>query len=202
MSRATLFGSPAPQIIDPKRKAKLMIDARRAMHASALPQGVKRLTGNHVEIYGTLLWRFHRNKGGACYPAHETIARWVGVGVSTVREALRRLEGIGLINWHHRIRRVEVPTTDPRSPHPLRRRIIRTSNAYKFARPKGGVRRALTAKASIVRKQREPRNALKQFNPIGQQRNKNDFLPITNWLNERIAKAIQGRHDPPPELVK
>lgn len=197
MSRATLFGLPTPQILDPNRKRKLLDLARRAVHSTAIDAGLDRLTGNHVLVYEALLWRYHRNSTSRCFPSLETIGQWVGIAVDTVCEALRRLEALGLITWTHRIRRVLAPSLDPASGLPTRFRVLRTSNAYRFTMPSAPIRRTFAAKPSIEGKQRGPRNAFIEPSLMGQQRNKNDFLPIGNWLNERIEKAIQSRKDPP-----
>jgi hypothetical protein len=197
MSRATQFGSPASQILGEKRKAKLMNVARRCMHTSILPPTVPRLTATHVEIFGALLWRFHNDRIGQCYPSLSTIADWVGCAVDTVCEALRRLERFGLISWTHRIRRIVAPVHTAESPVPTRTRVVRTSNAYQFHEPRFPISEPPKPKASFNGKQCEQRNALIEPSPIGRQQNKNTFLPITNWLNERIQEAIRGRNHCP-----
>jgi hypothetical protein len=197
MSRQTLFGLPAPQILDPKRKAKLVDLARRAVHSTALPPNVDRLTGNHVLVYEALLWRFHRNTRAVCFPALQTIADWVGCAVDTVCEALRRLERLGLITWTHRIRRVLAPSLDPANSSPTRSRVLRTSNAYRFTMPSAPIRRTFQPKPSFEGKQRGPRNPHIEPSLVGQQQIKNDFRPIGNWVLDRVEEALRRRKDSP-----
>ena len=53
-----------------------------------------------------LLWRFHNAATGKCFPVYEAIAEAAGCARSTVYEAIRALEQVGVLSWVNRIKRV------------------------------------------------------------------------------------------------
>jgi hypothetical protein len=85
---------------------------------------------------GALLWGFHNAASGRCFPSYEAIADAAGCARSTVAEALRALEQVGVLSWVNRIKRVPewVPGLFGKA-SAWRWRVIRTSNAYVLTDP-------------------------------------------------------------------
>jgi hypothetical protein len=88
-----------------------------------------------------LVWVFHNAKSGQCYPSYERIAEAVehqfgSCARSTVAEALKALEWVGVLSWQHRIVRIRERCQDLFGANGWRWRVIRTSNAYVFRDPK------------------------------------------------------------------
>jgi hypothetical protein len=72
---------------------------------------------------------------GRCYPSYEAIAARAGCARSTVAEALKVLEGAGVLTWQHRTTRIRERCADLFGHQGRRWRVIRTSNAYVFRDP-------------------------------------------------------------------
>lgn len=82
-----------------------------------------RITRNHIAV-GCKLLR-HLGSDGQCNPSHETLAGDAKVGLTTVKEALGRLEALGLVTWTQCLALVEAPEAGVKV-----RRPVQTSNAY------------------------------------------------------------------------
>lgn len=198
MSRATLCGLPAPQYLTSKRKAKLIAFAKRAIHAALAPEGLDHLTGNHVLVFDALLFRFHRNGASACFPSHATLARYLGLSISCVKEALKRLEALGMVSWVHRRRLTQVDEEIAPGAIWRRWRALRTSNAYRFGLPVRAIRRALAPKASKAGNQPGPRNPVIPSSPMKGQQTENEFLTLSNAL-DALAQRVKSRVVKPPD---
>jgi len=68
------------------------------------------------------LWGYTRCFGGAAWPSHDTIADRVGCSVRTVERALKKLQGLGWVDWQHRYQK-EGP------------RMVQCSNLYNLSIP-------------------------------------------------------------------
>jgi hypothetical protein len=96
------------------------------------------LTGKFVDVLHALLWLIHDGKTGQCNPAYATIADKAGCAPSTVGEAIRVLELVGILSWCNRIHRVRFRERDLFGYWATTWRVLRTSNAYVFHDPKLG----------------------------------------------------------------
>jgi hypothetical protein len=88
-----------------------------------------------LDVLGALLWAFHNARTGCCFPSYERIAERAGCARSTVAEAIKALEGAGVLTWQNRITRIREACTDLFGRNAWRWRVIRTSNAYVFHDP-------------------------------------------------------------------
>ena len=82
-----------------------------------------------------LLWAFHNAQSGLCFPSYEKIAEAAHCARSTVAEAIKALEDVGVLSWVQRIKRVRDRCSDLVGDNARRWRALRTSNAYNFRDP-------------------------------------------------------------------
>ena len=80
-----------------------------------------------MAVLKTLLWGFHNQDTGRCFPGYEAIAARARVERTTVWRAIHALEAAGLLSWENRLVwvRKKVGAT-------VVRIAQRTSNAYVF----------------------------------------------------------------------
>src|SRR5689334_14000709 len=132
-----VFGPGRPVPLDRNAKCRIAAYARAwsARHRQDR-QHKGPLTRAFLEVLQALLWQFHNSRSGACFPSYEAIANRAGCARSTVAEALKALEGAGVLTWQHRITRIRERCTDLFGINGWRWRVVRTSNAYAFRDPK------------------------------------------------------------------
>ena len=134
----------------------LSADQRRAWLARADLERqtgcrTSRPTATHLLVGQALLKRL--GEDGRCDPSHATLAEDVGCGEKTVRIALARLQGRGLLSWEKRIVRRDWPEGGPGA-----QRAEQTSNAYQFVLPGALVQGA--ARPAELRRSSLPRNQI------------------------------------------
>ncbi len=80
-----------------KRLARLYRKARRwkARNPNVMTQGALR-------VFEALCFDFANVHTGQLFPSHATIAKRCGLGVTCVKDALKRLRELGLIHWQRR----------------------------------------------------------------------------------------------------
>jgi hypothetical protein len=95
-----------------------------------------KISAKALAVLAALLWRFHNAATGKCFPSYEAIADAAGCARSTVYEAIRALEQIGVLSWVNRIKRVRefVPGLFGKA-SAWRWRVVRTSNSYVLTDP-------------------------------------------------------------------
>lgn len=93
------------------------------------------ITWAYLRVLGALLWAFHNGQTGKCFPSYEAIAEKAKCSRTTVYEAIRFFEDIGLLTWVNRIVKVQERCLDLFGQVGRRWRVIRTSNAYLFRDP-------------------------------------------------------------------
>ena len=93
------------------------------------------ITAKAVAVLEALLWAFHNANSGLCFPSYEAIAEAAHCARSTVAEAIKALEGGGILTWVQRIKRIRERCSDLLGDNDWRWRIVRTSNAYAFTDP-------------------------------------------------------------------
>src|SRR5277367_3529022 len=97
------------------------------MRRTAKGKAYGAITAKALAVLQALLWQFHNAKSGLCFPSYESIAEAAGCARSTVAEAIKALEGAGVLTWVNRLKRVREAG---------RVRVLRTSNGYAFHDPK------------------------------------------------------------------
>ena len=134
--REKVFG-PGPAIrLDGNAKARVWSFAQgwTAKHREA-GQHRGPITRAFMEILKALLWGFHNNETGRCFPSYETIAMRARCNRDTVYEAIRIFEQADILTWVNRITRIKVKELDLFGHKVWRWQTIRTSNAYIFRDP-------------------------------------------------------------------
>ncbi len=132
--REKVYGSGRPRPVDTDGKRRIMARARLLMQKTTKGHPWGLVTPKMLAVLEALVWRFHNARTGLCFPSIKTLAEAARCSPTTVQEALRRLEELGLISWVHRLRRV----TDNLG----RNRPVRTSNGYQLHPPAIDVRDA------------------------------------------------------------
>ena len=121
--RGKMFGTSVGTPLDREQKNRVMVYAR-AWNALNKTGGshIGPITRAGFDVLRTLLWGFHNQHTGRCFPSYEAIAAKAGCVRSTVHAALKVLELAGVLTWIHRLSRAGG-------------RVLRTSNAYVFTAP-------------------------------------------------------------------
>jgi hypothetical protein len=132
--REKVFGPGRTVPLDRNAKARVMAYAVDGEEQSPRPTKGP-ITRAFLDVLHALLWGFHNNRSGCCFPSYERIAEKAECCRRTVAEALKVLEWAGVLSWQHRITRIRERCTDLFGREGWRWRVIRTSNAYQFIDP-------------------------------------------------------------------
>jgi hypothetical protein len=92
------------------------------------------LTAKAYAVGKALLYDFHNSRNGRCFPGYEAIAAAANCHRSSVAEFIAALEDNEILTWDNRIKHVweeEFGLFGKR----LRKRVVRTSNEYRFIDP-------------------------------------------------------------------
>ena len=135
--REKLFGDGRPRPLDRNAKARIMAYARPFTRRTEKGKHYGLLTAKYLDVLEALLWGFHNARSGLCFPSLATIAKAADCAVSTVAEAIKALEAVGILSWVNRIARIRERCEDLFGNRGTRWRIIRISNAYHFRDPQG-----------------------------------------------------------------
>jgi len=84
------------------------------------------ITWAYFRVLKAMLWGFHNNRTGHCFPSYESIAETAQCCRDTVYEAIKVLESSGILDWVHRFDKIFVKGSW---------QVIRSSNAYLFRDP-------------------------------------------------------------------
>jgi AraC-like DNA-binding protein len=133
--REKVFGDGRPRPLDRNAKARIMVYARPFTRRTEKGKHYGLLTAKCLDVLQALLWGFHNAQSGLCFPSLAKIAEAAGCAPSTVAEAIKALEAVGILSWVHRIARIRERCEDLWGNMGTRWRIIRTSNAYHFRDP-------------------------------------------------------------------
>ena len=134
--REKVFGRATGRPLDREAKVRIMTRARGLLRAVEPGKHYGPLTAKAVAVLEALLWGFHNARSGQCMPSYETIAERAGCARSTVAQALKALEAVGLLTWVNRLTRVLEEGPDLFGRWVRFWRTIRISNAYSFRDPK------------------------------------------------------------------
>ena len=133
--REKVFGDGKAVPLDRNAKARIWACAQ-AYTARLRQKGEHRgpLTRATLDVLRTLLWGFHNQRTGRCFPSYEAIAEAAKVSRATVARAIVVLEAAALMSWENRLvrQRVAVMGLFGREWQSVPQR---TSNAYRFLDP-------------------------------------------------------------------
>ena len=134
--REKTFGLPARPLTAADR-GRIMQGARDYNCANRKPrQHNGPLTHATLHVLHTLLFTFHHQVTGECFPSYEAIAAQSGVHRSTVANAISALEEADILSWSHRIGRGWKWVRDALTGKLERvSMVVRRSNAYVFYVP-------------------------------------------------------------------
>jgi hypothetical protein len=133
--REKMFGLGRPRALDRNAKIRIMHWARCLARRTEKGRAYGVITAKALAVLEALLWAFHNAKSGLCFPSYERIAEAAYCARSTVAEALKALEDVGVLSWVQRIKRVREACPDLLGDGGWRWRVLRTSNAYNFRDP-------------------------------------------------------------------
>ena len=137
-----MFGLGRPRALDRNAKVRIMHWARCLSRRTEKGRAYGVVTAKAVAVLEALLWVFHNNRSGLCFPSYEKIAEAAHCARSTVAEALRALEDAGVLSWVHRLKRVREPCPDLLGDDGWRWRVSADVERYAFPRPFAGRRPA------------------------------------------------------------
>jgi AraC-like DNA-binding protein len=134
--RDKVFGPGRCVPLDRNAKCRITVVAKALMRRQEKGKAYGRISAKALAVLQALLWRFHNAASGRCFPSYEAIAEAAGCARSTVYEAIRALEQVGVLSWVNRIKRVRewVPGLFGKA-SAWRTRVIRTSNSYVLTDP-------------------------------------------------------------------
>ena len=133
--REKCFGDGYPRPLDRNAKARIKVFARALTKRTEARKHYGALTAKMLAVLEALLYHFHNARSGLCFPSYETIATAADCDRSTVAEAIKTLEDVGILTWVNRITRIREASRDLFGKIVLRWRVIRTSNSYHFLDP-------------------------------------------------------------------
>jgi hypothetical protein len=136
--RDKVFGPGRCIPMDRNAKCRVMMVARALSRRQEKGKAYGQITAKALAVLQALLWRFHNTASGKCFPSYEALADAAGCARSTVYEAIRALEQVGVLSWVNRIKRVRewVPGLFGKA-SAWRWRVVRTSNSYVLDDPLG-----------------------------------------------------------------
>jgi hypothetical protein len=179
--REKVFGAGRPRPLAKHVKTRLTMWVKAKMRKIEKGKHYGAVTAKIFAVFEALLWKFHNEKTGLCFPGYEAIAAAAGCTRSTVPVAIKALDDIGILSWVNRLKRVweEDGGLDLFGRPAKRQRVVRTSNGYWFNDPP------------------PPENTVKPANS-----SKSDFpTPTTNQaLVLSSVKAAKPEFDPQSRL--
>jgi hypothetical protein len=112
--------------LDRNAKVRIMAYAK-GYNAKHKREGQHRgpITWAFLRVLRAMLWGFHNERTGHCFPSYETIADKAQCHRDTVYEAIHALEESGILDWVNRFDKIYQGGW----------KVIRTSNAYLFRDP-------------------------------------------------------------------
>ena len=137
--REKVFGAAPGVPLDRNARARIIVYTK-AYNARMKEKGQHTgpVTRAFMDVLRALLYSFHNERDGRCFPSYERIAQAANCARSTVYEAIRALERAGVLTWVNRLTKIRVPERDLFGRIAHRWQVIRTSNSYRFLDPKAG----------------------------------------------------------------
>src|SRR5208337_819934 len=104
--RGKVFGTSVGKPLDREQKKRVLAYAKKWNAQNKEPrQHIGPITRAGFDVLRALLWGFHNQHTGRCFPSYEAIAAKAGCVRSTVHAALKVLELAGVLTWIHRLSR-------------------------------------------------------------------------------------------------
>ena len=134
--REKVFGPAKGFKLDRNAKFRIMAYARgyNARHKQK-GQHWGPLTRATMQVLKVLVFGFHNDEDGRCFPSYEKIAMRAECNRDTVYEAIKALEFANVLTWVNRITKALIKERDLFGQMVGRWQIMRTSNAYLFRDP-------------------------------------------------------------------
>ena len=125
--REKLFREKRGIPLDREAKVRIMAFAR-GYNAKHRREGQHQgpITWAFLRVLKAMLWEFHNNRTGYCFPSYETIAEKARCCRDTVYEAIKVFEASGILDWVNRFDKLFIDGSW---------KYIRVSNAYLFRDP-------------------------------------------------------------------
>lgn len=133
--RDKIFGHRFGRSLDRNEKARITAYADWLWRHNKGQPDKPQLTRAILFVLKALLWDFHNQHSGLCFPSYERIAEAANCARSSVAEAIQILERAGILTWVNCIKRVRQTYTDLFGRERVRIIPVRTSNAYAFGKP-------------------------------------------------------------------
>ncbi len=171
-AREKLFREKRGIPLDREAKVRIMAYAR-GYNAKHRREGQHQgpITWAFLRVLKAMLWEFHNNRTGYCFPSYETIAEKAQCCRDTVYEAIKVLEDSGILDWVHRFDKIFIEGSW---------KVIRVSNAYLFRDP------LPCATSSKISESENPAGTLHPQEKILKVPPKNTFRTSTNCLMEAL----------------
>jgi len=134
--REKVFGPAKGFRLDRNAKYRIMAYAR-GYNARFRQRGQHwgPLTRTTMDVLKVLLFGFHNDQDGRCFPSYERIALRAQCNRDSVYEAIKALEQANVLTWVNRITKELMRERDLLGELVARWQIMRTSNAYLFRDP-------------------------------------------------------------------
>jgi hypothetical protein len=185
--REKVFGDGRPLPLDRNAKARIMTLAKALMRPTEEGKHWGLVTAKAFEVLKALLWAFHNVVTGKCFPSYAKIAEAAGCHRSTVAEAIKMLEDAGLLTWVNRLTYIWESERDMFGQWMTRRRMIRTSNGYRFIDPHPSSKSEITSVTSNQDISQQPLlfNDAPKIQPRDATSSLNNALAKLGWLVKR-----------------
>ena len=122
--------------MDRNAKVRIIHWARCLSRRTEAGKAYGAITAKALAVLQALLWGFHNAKSGLCFPSYEKIAEAASCARSTVAEAIKALEDVGILSWVNRLKRISGAAGPDLFGHRIRKTsVLRTSNGYVFIDP-------------------------------------------------------------------
>lgn len=194
--REKLFTDGCCIPMDRNAKVRIQVYARAWNERHRQPRQHRGpLTRAILEVLKALLWGFHNNRDGRCFPSYVAIAEQAQCHRDTVHRAIHALEAAGILTWVNRLIRVRVQDRDLFGRTGWRWRVFRTSNAYRFRDPGESPSRPAPSKsenpAGTPNQESSDTSPARKHPPI------DPDSPLEKAL-EKLQRAINGPGDRKP----
>ncbi len=177
-----------PRRIDRNERVRILFHAK-AISSKLRGKGSHGgpLTHAREKVLRALLYDFLNWQDGRCYPSYQRLAKTAGVARSTVAEAIKVIEALGVMRVVNRIIRVRWHERDAAGQVGERWRVMRTSNSYEFIPPKShGTERGVQGGDGNP----TPRQPSKSGSRTGTLSKSHNSSPLLEAALARLGKAI------------
>ncbi len=186
--REKTFGTPARALTNADR-GRIKQAAHDYNVANRQPrQHNGPLTHATLVVLDTLLFSFHHQTTGACFPSYDAISERSGVSRTMVGVAIKALEMACILTWSHRLGRAWVRVQDELTGETTKvLKVVRRSNAYVFSVPPAPAKAPLKQDAQRRTELSASLASTESGNQAGP--NTNNFY-ATNQFSNRLSAGM------------